>query len=381
MHTSFRRLLGPVPDPLLRRLMYRRRFGRWGNFKSPSRFTEFLSKRMLEDRSPEIAWTCDKRAMKDYAAEQAPWINVPETLWRGTDLNELDLSKLPDQWVIKPNHRCKAVYFGDRSTTIEQLRRVTRGWLRPYDRIAVGEWAYTQARRELIIEPRIGNGRPLIDFKTYVFRGRMQILHTDAGRFTDNFQELFYTREWEPLDLINEAPRGPVAPRPRNFEQMVRAAEALGAGYDFMRVDLYNLDGELWFGELTPYPSGGMDPFTPDSADFQLGAWWAGLDTAKECPDGLPRLITASAPSESTVAKEPGGSANAACQENTPASENTVALEDLVALGDLVGLHSTVLEHPVTLADAVVFDHPADRALLAAVDQLRLQTQNEESLP
>lgn len=290
MHPSFRRLLTPIPDSMLRQIMYRRRFGRWGNFKTPERFTEFLTQRMLQDRSPDIAWTCDKRAMKKFAAEHTPWINVPETLWHGDDLDQLDLSTLPDHWVIKPNHRSKAVHFGDRGTTLDELRRVTKGWLLPYDRIAVGEWAYTQARREIIIEPRIGGGLPLTDFKIFVFHGRVRILHTDLGRFTDDFQEVFYDRDWEPLDITNGLSRGAVAPRPKNFDQMVRAAEALGSGYDFMRVDLYNLDGELWFGELTPYPSGGMDPFSPDSVDLQLGAWWAGFDTVKDYPAGLPRL-------------------------------------------------------------------------------------------
>ncbi|MCH8565353.1 hypothetical protein LTH96_06415 [Nesterenkonia sp. LB17] len=326
MHPSVRRLLTPIPDPILRQIMYRRRFGRWGNFKKPSRFTEFLTQRMLQDRSPEIAWTCDKRAMKDCAAERAPWINVPETLWHGTDLNQLDLSTLPDHWVIKPNHQCKAVYFGDRSTTLADLRRVTKGWLRPYDRIAVGEWAYGQARRELIIEPRIGDGAPLIDYKFYVFHGQLKILHTDVGRFTDDFTEVFYNRDWEPLDMTNEAPRGAAVPPPKNFGEMVRAAETLGAGYDFMRVDLYSLDGEVWFGELTPYPSGGMDPFSPDAVDLQLGAWWAGFDTVKEYPAELPRVINA---------------ANAVSSGGTVDLDHTVVFHsatdpaDLVVLGPL----------------------------------------------
>ncbi|NYJ17819.1 ATP-grasp fold amidoligase family protein [Nesterenkonia sandarakina] len=279
-------MLTPVPDSILRQVMYRRRFGRWGDFKTPARFTEFLTQRMLRDRSPEIAWTCDKRAMKAYAAEHTPWINVPDTLWHGTDLDQLDLASLPDQWVIKPNHRSKAVHFGDRSTTLDELRRVTRGWLRPYDRIAVGEWAYSQARRELIIEPRIGQGVPLTDYKMFVFHGQLRVLHTDCGRFTEEFQEVFYDPDWNPLDIYHGAPLGPVTPRPENFESMVLAAEALGAGYDYMRVDLYNVDGEIWFGEMTPYPSGGMDPLSPDSVDIQMGAWWAGFDTVRNDPPG-----------------------------------------------------------------------------------------------
>lgn len=283
---------------MLRTIMYRRQFGRWGSFKKPSRFTEFLTQRMLYDRSPEIAWTCDKRAMKDYAAERAPWLNVPETLWHGTDLNDLDLSTLPEQWVLKPNHRSKAVYMGDRSTTLEDLQQVTKGWLLPYDRIAVGEWAYGQARRELIIEPRIGGGAALTDFKIFVFHGRVRIMHTDLDSVTGPFEEVFYDRDWQPLDITCELPRGAVAPRPKSFDEMVRAAETLGASYDFMRVDLYNLDGELWFGELTPYPSGGMDTFEPESVDIQLGAWWAGIDKVEQYPEEALRLSVSEHSSE-----------------------------------------------------------------------------------
>lgn len=323
MHPSFRRLLTPVPDPLLRRIMYRRKYGRWGNFSSPSRFTEFLTQRMLEDRSPEIAWTCDKRAMKAYAAERAPWINVPDTLWHGTDLNELDPSTLPDHWVIKPNHRSKAVYFGDRSTTIEDLRRVTKGWLLPYDRIAVGEWAYGQARRELIIEPRTGDGAPLRELNIFVFHGEFKILHTDMGRFRQYFAEVFYDRDWEPLDISNGGPRGAVEPRPKNFDDMVRAAEALAAGYEFMRVDLANVDGELWFGELTPYPSGGMDPFTPESVDIQMGAWWAGFDAVKDYPAELRDLAEEAPPRAATPApaEEPAVSTASPAPSSRPAPQ------------------------------------------------------------
>lgn len=293
MRPSLRRLLAPLPDTLLRHTMYLRCYRRRGDFKDPTRFSEFLTQRMLHDRSPEIAWTCDKRAMKEYAAAHAPWINVPETLWRGTDLSQLDLSSLPERWVIKPNHGSNSLHFGDASTTLGELHEVTRGWLRPFDRIAVGEWAYTAARRELIVEPRIGAGRPLADFKLFVFHGELKLVLTYQGRFTDGLRAVFYNREWEPLDIRNGAPRGTVSPKPQNFEEMVRAAETLGAGYASMRVDFYNLDGDLWFSELTPYHGGGLDPFTPESVDRQLGAWWAGVGAIEELPEGLPRLLVA----------------------------------------------------------------------------------------
>lgn len=284
-----RRSLDLLPAPLLRHLMYLRRFGRWGNFREPRMFTEHLTRRMLTDRSPEIAWTCDKRAMKEHARRRAPWVRTPATLWHGTDLAELDPSALPARWVLKPNHSSKAVHFGGPGARIEDLRRATRGWLRTYDRAGVGEWAYTRARRELLVEEQIGDGDVLVDYKFFVFQGRVELLHTDSGRFTDTLYEVFYTRDWEPLAIANGAVPGPLREKPRCWAAMVAAAEAIGAGYDFMRVDLYEHDGVPWFGEMTPYPSGGMDIFEPASVDRSLGSLWARGSVEEPASPPLPR--------------------------------------------------------------------------------------------
>lgn len=283
MHEALRRALTLVPDPLLRHMMYRRRFGRWGNFRSPVRFTEHLTRRMLVERGDGISWTCDKLRMKAYSLHRCPELAVPATLWSGVDLDALDLDSLPDQWVIKPNHRSGLVYFGDRSTTKQQLKAATRGWLRTHDRAAIGEWAYRKADHVLIIEPRLGGGTYTVpaDYKFFVFHGRVRVLHCDVGRFTDRFGESFYTPEWHKLDIVHKLDiarglelRQDMTP-PRSLDQMVRYAGELGAGFDFMRVDFYEVNGRAYFGELTPYPSGGMDPFDPDEADKLLGSWWA----------------------------------------------------------------------------------------------------------
>lgn len=256
--------------------MYRRKFGRWGDFRRPQRFTEHLTARILYDRGENLSWTCDKLAMKDYAKLHCPGLLVPRTLWSGTDLEELDLTALPDQWVIKPNHSSGFVYFGSKDTTLTEMKKATRGWLRPYDRAAVGEWAYGQARRLLVIEPRLDSpdsGAPS-DYKFLVFHGKVRLMHCDAERYTEDFYETFYSPEWEMLDIRNGVEKQRPMAQPQSFERMVAYAERLARSYSFMRVDFYEVDGEPWFGELTPYPSGGMDPFEPDEVDFMLGSWW-----------------------------------------------------------------------------------------------------------
>ncbi|WP_261622880.1 ATP-grasp fold amidoligase family protein [Nesterenkonia marinintestina] len=278
MHDDVRRLLRVVPDPLLRHLMYRRRFGRWGNFSSPSRFSEFLVRRLLQDRDDRFAWTCDKLRMKAFAARRCPNLMVPQTLWHGRDVSELPVSELPERWVLKPNHSSKRVFMGDRSTTTDELHEATAGWLKVYDRHAVGEWAYGEAERTLIVEQHLGGGNSIDDFKFFVFHGRALLIEHMSGRFTDDDGERFYTRDWRSLDISNCGPLHPPGPAPEGLEEMIAAAEELGRDFDFMRVDLYQVDGRIWFGELTPYPSGGMDPFEPESFDILLGAWWAGVD-------------------------------------------------------------------------------------------------------
>lgn len=277
MHETLRRLLTPVPDPLLRHLMYRRRFGRWGNFRHPERFTEHLSHRMLSERGEELAWTCDKMRMKSYAASRCPDLRAPETLWCGTDISDLNVEELPEQWVIKPNHRSGIVHFGTRNTSHEELREVTRGWLRTHDRAALGEWAYRRADHALIVEPRLGaEGTAVpVDYKFFVFHGEVRLLHCDAGRFTGVFQESFYSPQWEKLEIHNGVEHEAELPPPESLDEMLSHAAILGEGFEFMRVDLYEIGGIPFFGELTPYPSGGMDPFEPEEIDVQLGQWWA----------------------------------------------------------------------------------------------------------
>lgn len=278
MHDDIRRLLRVVPDPLLRHLMYRRRYGRWGNFSSPSRYSEFLVRRLLQDRDDRFAWTCDKRRMKAFAARRCPDLLVPQTLWHGRDVAELPVDLLPERWVLKPNHSSKRVFMGDRSTTVAELREVTEGWLRVYDRRAVGEWAYGQAERTLIVEPHLAEGGLMDDFKIFVFHGRALMIEHISGRFTDHHGERFYTRDWRSLEISNLGHIHPPGPAPEGLAEMIAAAESLGRDFDFMRVDLYQIDGRIWFGELTPYPSGGMDPFEPEYFDILLGAWWAGRE-------------------------------------------------------------------------------------------------------
>jgi hypothetical protein len=260
-----------LPLRLKRAVLYREAHGRWPR-RRPRTFTEKVNWRVVHDRRPLIGRLGDKLAMRDHAAEVLPSLHIPSLLWSGTDVGALAAAALPERWVLKPNHGTMRVHIGAGRPDVAELRRITTGWLDEPLYRSRGEWVYSQARRVLLVEEFLGSGEPPADYKCLVFGGRVALVQVDTGRFADHRRRL-YTRDWTPVDVAEDVAPGPPAPPPATLPRMLEVAEALGAAFDFVRVDLYDVDGEVWFGELTPYPGGGLDRFDP-VLDERLGALW-----------------------------------------------------------------------------------------------------------
>jgi hypothetical protein len=261
-----------LPLRLKRAVLYRQAHGVWPADRHPQSFTEKVNWRVLHDRRPLIGQLGDKLAMKAHAARVLPALSVPRVLWTGTDVADLTRVDLPRRWVLKPNHGTTRVHIGTGRPDAAELARITAGWLdEPLFRDR-GEWVYSQARRLLLVEEFLGSGQPPADHKFLVFDGRVELVQVDTGRFGEHRRRL-YTPDWTPVDVTEAVAPGPVTPPPESLAEMTKVAEALGADIDFIRVDLYDVDGEVWFGELTPYPGGGLDPFDP-ALNRLLGASW-----------------------------------------------------------------------------------------------------------
>jgi hypothetical protein len=212
--------------------------------------------------------------MKEHARRFAPGlVRVPETLWFGEDVAELSHMKLPERWVLKPNHASQRVIIGEGPAIAEDLVTRTQGWLTHRYWRRNGEWAYRRARPGFLVEEYIGEaGRTLADYKVLTFDGVPRIVAVHTDRVTGHRNRL-YTTDWAPLPWTGGYARGPDAPRPETLDDMLKAAAALAAGYDMLRVDFYEHDGELWFGELTPYPGAGWTRIEPQ-LDALQGSWW-----------------------------------------------------------------------------------------------------------
>lgn len=279
-----------IPMRLMRHVLYLGMIRKPGNFRRPRTFNEKANWRILHDRRDRIAAACDKMRMKEMARAAYPGaqMRIPETYWFGTDLRAApDLAGLPP-WVLKPNHSSGHVLFGpDPHTDLTALLEQTRDWGTKTP-VALGEWGYEEARPGLLLEERIPtpDGAAPTDYKFFVFDGRVELIQVNRGRFTSQ-TATFLDTDWNRLDVRWRIMPVADEPRPPELETMLEIARALGSGWDFIRVDLYAVDGTVWFGEYTPYPGSGLLRYRPMSFDKEQGRQWE-LPTREQVRRGQP---------------------------------------------------------------------------------------------
>jgi hypothetical protein len=272
-------LLYKLPSGPSRRALFVYYFHRFPNLKHPKTFNEKLNWRILKDRRPILAWTCDKLAMKEYVQKSQPakefGVCIPRTLWYGANIQDLSSVELPEHWVFKPNHRSGQVYFGQGQPDINALDRISQRWIYPFEHNDLHEWAYSKARPLLVVEELLGKpGSVPADYKFYVFAGEVAAIQVDVDRHNDHHRR-FYSSDWSPIDPISkDLPLAPLEPPPANLDRMLAIASELGRPFDFMRVDLYNVNNDIFFGELTPYSGSGLDVMEPPVFDLELGMKW-----------------------------------------------------------------------------------------------------------
>ena len=261
---------------------YRWRHGRWPDLYAPRRFTEHVHARKLFDRDPGLALLTDKLAGKALAVERLGSEVVIPTVWSGTELPLLPPAPLP--LIVKANHGCNQNVVVRTLADWSHARRISPTWLTHAYGQWLDEWHYLAARRMLLVEPFVGDPATLpLDYKIYVFHGSARLVQIHFDRGTPDHRWVQYDRQWKRQSRRGEARA------PASLDAMLAAAERLAGDHDFLRVDFYEIDGQLLFGEFCLFPGSGLDPFDPPDLDLRLGALWG-------VPATRPARLPASAP-------------------------------------------------------------------------------------
>lgn len=268
-----------VPDSIMLPLQYRIKLGRWCSLKNPQRWTEKLQVYKMFYRNPVLHQCVDKYEVRKFVESKGCAVNLVKLYGVWDHASEIDFTKLPSSFVLKTTNGGggeDVVLVRDKNQT-DRLEKVKFLDAKRVKEVNGGrEWAYTGIKKPRIIaeELLINTENPdagVEDFKILCFHGEPHYIIVDKDRFIDHKRN-FYTTEWERVSVTTDHEQFETPyPKPKNFDEMMNLARKLSADFPFVRVDLYNIEGKIYFGELTFYPWTGYVQFTPDYFDFTLG--------------------------------------------------------------------------------------------------------------
>jgi hypothetical protein len=267
-------------DVLLLMRRHRKAHGRVPNIFRPRTFNEKILWRNLFDQSPLLTQFVDKFAVRAYVESKVGAAILPRLFWVTTNPSDIPFADLPNKFVVKPTHGAGWVRLIKHKDSLDQgeLINTCRGWLAQSFYQETRERVYRKIPPRILIEELIcpGDNYAPDDYKFYVFGGRVEMIELLVGRFQGLRSKLF-DRSWNELDVafstIDILQIENVA-RPKHLEEMISVAEALGQEIEFVRVDLYNTEEKIYFGEMTVSPGAGLDRFEPVSFDTYLGSLW-----------------------------------------------------------------------------------------------------------
>ena len=251
------------------------------NLKDPKTFNEKLQWLKLYDRKPEYTRMVDKYEVKKYVAERIGEEYIIPTLGVWDRFEDIDLDSLPDQLVLKCTHDsgglviCRDKAKQDWDTAKGMIERSLKRNYYLHGR----EWPYKDVKPRIIAEQFMQdetqpNG--LLDYKFYCFNGEPKLLYISEGLEDHSTAKIsFLNLDWTFADFHRSdfRPFDHLPPKPNNYDQMLILAKELSAGIPFLRVDLYEINGKIYFSELTFSPCSGMMPFEPEQWNEKLGGW------------------------------------------------------------------------------------------------------------
>ena len=271
-HYKRRILIRLCPKRTLER-KFKQKLGYKPNLENPRTFNEKVSWFKLYVRDPRTTRCADKYAVREYVAEKIGGGHLVPLLGVYDSVEEIDISKLPKEFVFKPNHESGRVILCHDKDSIDWRKQadVMKNWLRENYYYQTGEWQYKDIPPKILCEKMLHGD--IIDYRFYCFKGKPVIVRAtyDAAHtmrkanFDLNFQVVPDKNNRDRPDIWA------LFKKPAQWEEMIQLARILSEDFPFVRVDLYDLEGRIYFGELTFSPADGMEPFWTREWEYKLG--------------------------------------------------------------------------------------------------------------
>ena len=273
----FRKLSRLIPDRIYLQIVYFKHFRRFINFNNPKTFNEKIQWLKLNYRNEEYTKLVDKYRVKQYITKLIGEEYVIPTLGVWNNVDDIDFKSLPEKFVLKCNNDsggiviCKNKKDFDEAKAKSFLKERLKNNGYWYGR----EWPYKNVKPCIIVEKYMEDSisKDIKDYKFFCFNGSMEFFDIDIDRFIEhranyydrNGNFLPYGITYCPPDYTKKIEM------PKNLDKMIELAETISHNTVLSRIDFYEIDGQVYFGEITFYPGSGFSPFTDEKWDYKLG--------------------------------------------------------------------------------------------------------------
>lgn len=273
----FRKLSRLIPDRIYLQIVYFRHFKKFIDFDNPKTFNEKIQWLKLNYRKEEYTNLVDKYRVKQYITKLIGEEYVIPTLGVWKNVDDIDFKSLPEKFVLKCNNDSGGIVICKNKKDFDEVK--AKSFLKErlknngywYGR----KWPYKNVKPCIIAEKYMEDSisKDLKDYKFFCFNGSMEFFDIDIDRFIEHRSNYYdrngnflpFGKTYCPPDYTKKIEM------PKNLDKMIELAETISHNTVLSRIDFYEIDGQVYFGEITFYPGSGFSPFTDEKWDYKLG--------------------------------------------------------------------------------------------------------------
>ncbi|EOU1649190.1 ATP-grasp fold amidoligase family protein [Clostridium perfringens] len=268
-----------LPDSLYVKLYFRLTLKRKLDLKNPVTLNEKLQWMKFNDRNPLYSMVSDKFAVRPYIQEQIGEKYLVPIIGHWNSFNEINFDILPEKFVLKCNHDSGGLVICKSKKKLDKekaRKKINKSLKRKFYYIG-REWQYRSIKPMIIAEKLLldKSGNPPADYKISCFNGKVDNIMVCTGRFSkEGVKFYFFDKNWNFLRYNKgdeKFPENFTIEEPENLDEMIKVAEKLSKPFSYARIDLYNLNGKVYFSEITLSPNSGFDTDITYSTDKLLG--------------------------------------------------------------------------------------------------------------
>lgn len=251
-------------------------FGRHIDWENPKSFNEKLQWLKVYNKNPQHTMLVDKYEVREYIKKIIGEEYLIPVIAVYDKVSDIDFDALPDSFVLKCTHgsACNIICSDKSKLDVKAAKKKLKKWMKINYYYLSREWPYKNVKPRIVCEKFMKDDttNDLKDYKFFCFEGKVHFSFVASDRHTDEVKFNFFDSEWNDLPVENDHPRVEnKIKKPVNYEKMIELAEQLSKDELFLRVDFYEINGRIYFGELTYYHGGGFLAFKPEEYDYKFG--------------------------------------------------------------------------------------------------------------